>query len=299
MTLRGHINGALRKTTGYQIVRAGSVPPAPLPPEPARRGAARKSAKQPNTEPAPKRASKNDPNHPQDYDADTRATVELIRGRTMNHHTKTQSLIEAVRYVHRHEVPGAIVECGVWRGGSMLAVANTLVQLGATDRDLYLFDTYTGMTEPTERDIRINEGKHATELLNADDEPDAPMQWSRPANYVATLDDVREGFGSVEYPEERVHFVVGAVEKTVPGAAPQVISVLRLDTDWYASTKHELDHLYQRLSPGGVLILDDYGTWQGAREATDEFLAETGEPLLLNRIHRSRIAVKPGLRSVV
>ena len=120
-----------------------------------------------------------------------------------------------------------------------------------------------------------------------------------PENYVATLDDVREGFASVDYPMERVHFVEGPVEETVPGSAPEVISVLRLDTDWYASTKHELVHLYQRLAPGGVLILDDYGTWQGAREATDEWLSETGEPLLLTRVHRSRIAVKPGLSSVV
>ena len=183
----------------------------------------------------------------------------------------------------------------------MLAVANTLLQLGVTDRDLYLFDTYTGMTPPTERDIRINEGKHATELLNADDpgDPRAPMQWSRPENYVATLDDVQEGFASVAYPPERVHLVKGAVEETVPASAPGVISVLRLDTDWYASTRHELIHLYPLLSPGGVLILDDYGTWQGSREATDEFLAETGEPLLLTRVNRSRITVKPGLRSVV
>ena len=85
----------------------------------------------------------------------------------------------------------------------------------------------------------------------------------------------------------------------MPDSAPGVISVLRLDTDWYASTRHELIHLYPLLSPGGVLILDDYGTWQGSREATDEFLAETGEPLLLTRVNRSRITVKPGLRSVV
>ena len=301
MTLRGHINEALRKTTGYQIVRAGTEPPPRRPPTPPRQKEERSKPKKaaPKSEPKKRPASKNDPNHPQDYDADTRATLELIRGRTMNHHTKTQSLIEAVRYVTRHDIHGAVVECGVWRGGSMLAVANTLLQLGVTDRDLYLFDTYTGMTPPTERDIRINEGKHATELLNADDDAGAPMQWSRPENYVATLDDVQEGFASVAYPPERVHLVKGAVEETVPASAPGVISVLRLDTDWYASTKHELIHLYPLLSPGGVLILDDYGTWQGSREATDEFLAETREPLLLTRVNRSRITVKPGLRSVV
>jgi hypothetical protein len=89
------------------------------------------------------------------------------------------------------------------------------------------------------------------------------------------------------------------VEDTVPEHAPEVIAILRLDTDWYESTKHELVHLYSRLAPGGVLIIDDYGTWHGAKEATDEFLEATGEPLLLTRVARAAVAVKPGLRSVL
>ena len=81
------------------------------------------------------------------------------------------------------------------------------------------------------------------------------------------------------YPAERVHFVKGKVEDTIPGA-PERIAILRLDTDWYESTRHELEHLYPG-SPGGVLLLDDYGYWEGAREAVDEFLDQTGERLLL------------------
>ena len=300
MGMKARVNQVLSKATGYQIVRAGTAQPqnAPAPRPPAKK-AAKKPAKKPVKDPVPKMppGSKNDPQNPQDYDDDIRATLELVKGRTMTHHTKVQSLIEAVRYVTRHDIPGGILECGVWRGGSMLAVANTLNQLGVTDRDLYLFDTFTGMTEPTERDIRINEGKHADEFLKSDEI--GPMAWSRPEHFIATLDDVKEGFTSVDYPTERIHYVVGKVEDTVPDQSPEVISILRLDTDWYESTKHELEHLYRRLAPGGVLILDDYGTWQGAKEATDEFLAATGEPLLLNRVHRSRIAVKPGLESVM
>jgi hypothetical protein len=98
----------------------------------------------------------------------------------------------------------------------------------------------------------------------------------------------------VGYPEERIHFVPGRVEETLPQNAPKDIALLRLDTDWYASTKHELQHLYPRLVPGGVLIVDDYGYWQGARQAVDEYLSENGLALLLNRIdHTARIAVKP------
>ena len=104
---------------------------------------------------------------------------------------------------------------------------------------------------------------------------------------------MREGFEGVPYPAERVHFVKGRVEETVPDEAPERIALLRLDTDWYESTKHELEHLYPRLVSGGVLILDDYGWWKGAREAVDEWLASTGERLLLMRAGSGRVAVKP------
>jgi hypothetical protein len=214
----------------------------------------------------------------------------------MNRHPKVQFLVQAARYIDRYKIPGAIVECGVWRGGSMLAVAHTLLRLGVTDRDLHLFDTFTGMTAATERDVRISEGKHADELLAATGP--GPMAWARPGRFVATLDDVTEGFAALDYPKDRIHFVPGAVEDTVPRHAPDEIAILRLDTDWYESTRHELTHLYKRLAPGGVLIIDDYGTWQGSKEATDEFLDETGEPLLLTRVAQSRVAVKPGLQSV-
>jgi hypothetical protein len=230
---------------------------------------------------------------PSDYDDETKEIWDAVRFRTMTRHERVEALITAVRYVERHQVPGAIVECGVWRGGSMLACAHTLLRRGSIDRDLYLFDTFTGMSAPTDKDIRIEQGKSASELMSATGP--GPLAWNRPGRWVATLEDVKEGFAEIDYPEERVHFVVGQVEETVPEQAPATIAVLRLDTDWYESTKHELDHLYERLSPGGVLIIDDYGTWQGSKEATDEFLEETGEPLLLTRVARARFAVKPGL----
>jgi len=106
---------------------------------------------------------------------------------------------------------------------------------------------------------------------------------------------VREAVLSVGYPPERIHFVEGPVEETLPANAPGEIALLRLDTDWYASTRHELVHLYPRLVSGGVLILDDYGYWQGARRAVDEYLSESNVTLLLNRIDNTgRIALKPG-----
>ncbi len=98
----------------------------------------------------------------------------------------------------------------------------------------------------------------------------------------------------VGYPANRLHYVRGKVEETVPAQAPQQIALLRLDTDWYESTRHELKHLYPRLSSGGVLIVDDYGHWKGSRQATDEFIAETPEFGLLTRIdYTGRLSVKP------
>ena len=290
MRIRARVNRALTRTTGYRLARAGSTPPAsPAPPARKQPGSAKPRASAPGR--------RRPAGLPSDYDQETREIWEAVRDRTMTHHTRVHFLVQAVRYVERHHVPGAIVECGVWRGGSMLTVAHTLLRRGVTDRDLYLFDTFEGMTAPTERDVRITQGKHADELLAA--KGPGPMAWARPGRFVATLDDVKEGFATLDYPSDRVHYVPGRVEDTVPQQAPEGIAILRLDTDWYESTKHELTHLYQRLAPGGVLIIDDYGTWHGSKEATDEFLDETGEPLLLTRVSRAAVAVKPGLRSVV
>jgi O-methyltransferase len=98
---------------------------------------------------------------------------------------------------------------------------------------------------------------------------------------------------STGYDKQKVHFHQGKVELTIPAAAPDQIALLRLDTDWYESTRHELEHLYPRLSPGGILIIDDYGHWSGARKATDEYIEKYAPSLFLARIdYTGRIAVK-------
>ena len=184
------------------------------------------------------------------------------------------------------QVPGAIVECGVWKGGSMMAVAFTLLSLGVTTRDLYLFDTFAGMVPPGPMDRRFDDAS-AEQLLREADPADSASVWT-----VSNLAEVRAAMGSTGYPPDRVNLVEGRVEVTVPEKAPPTIGLLRLDTDWYESTRHELIHLFPRLSPGGVLILDDYGFWQGAKRAVDEYFAETGVPILLARIDDTgRIAV--------
>jgi O-methyltransferase len=266
MAWKRRFNEALTQLTGYQLTRP--KPPAPRP--------AASSAK-PAASAAPKL--------PADYDDEARETIGAVRPYTMTSPERLNAFILAVRYVNKHRIPGDIVECGVWRGGSMQAAARTLLSVGDTERDLYLFDTFEGMPPPTDRDLR-RDGEPAADLL-------ARQGKDRPIWAVATLDDVQEGFKQVPYPAERVHYVQGLVEETVPDRAPEKIAILRLDTDWYESTKHELEHLYDRLSPGGVLIIDDYGYFVGSRLATDEFIEARGEKLLLIPINSGRIAVKP------
>jgi hypothetical protein len=223
---------------------------------------------------------------PVDFDQLDVELCERVGPYTMTSPPRLYALTRAVEYAAGSRIPGAFVECGVWRGGSMMAVALTLLRLGVTDRDLYLYDTFAGMTPPTDADVKPS-GERAADLL-AEEARDADV-WA-----IASLEEVREAVLGVGYPEDRIHFVQGPVEETLPASAADEIALLRLDTDWYASTKHELVHLYPRLARGGVLILDDYGYWQGARRAADEYLAGLDKPLLLNRIdHTARIALKP------
>lgn len=264
MAWRNAVNGVLQQFTGYQLRRVPLPAPRPAPVGPA-------VAKAPQL--------------PADYDDEAKDIIRAVKPYTMTSPERLNAFILATRHVVRHGIPGDIVECGVWRGGSMQACARTLLSLGETDRDLHLFDTYEGMTPPTAEDRR-RDGRTARELLDAQDK-------DRPIWAVASLEDVQTGFDQVPYPKDRIHYVRGKVENTVPERAPEQISILRLDTDWYASTKHELAHLYGRLVSGGVLLIDDYGYWQGSRQAVDEFLEKTGEQLLLLRMDEGRIAVKP------
>jgi len=269
------INRTLGNLTGRMVVRADSFE------ELQRKAARKRKPAKPKPKPAKPKAL------PADYDDEAKQIIRAVRPWTMTGPDKVYALIQAVRYVTRHKIPGDVLECGVWRGGSMQAVARTLHALGDTSRDLYLFDTFEGMPAPSERDVRTSDERTAAELM-AEEAREDSLVWA-----VASLEDVREGMAQTGYPSERVHYVKGRVEETIPGRAPAQISILRLDTDWYESTKHELDHLYPRLSHGGVVLFDDYGYWEGAREAVDEFLDATGERLLLHRMASGRLAVKP------
>jgi hypothetical protein len=223
---------------------------------------------------------------PLDFDPIHVEIYKKIKDHTMTSPERIYSLIEAVRYVVKNRIPGAIVECGVWKGGSMMAVAETLRALGEESRELYLYDTFEGMSEPSEED-RTWAGEQAAVLLS-DRDREKNKIWA-----YSTIETVRGGMRSTGYPENKIRYIKGKVEETIPGVLPREIALLRLDTDWYESTRHEMQHLYPLLQKSGVLILDDYGHWQGARKAVDEYFAQSSEPMLLNRIDNTgRIAIK-------
>ena len=213
--------------------------------------------------------------------------LRSVRAYTMTSPERVFSVLEAVRYVLKSNLRGSIVECGVWRGGIMMAVALLLRAYERYDKDLYLFDSFEGMPLPADVDTDFRGRKAKTEFL-------ARKRSENSSNWCyASLRDVQANLESIGYPKSKIHFVAGMVENTIPMSAPEEIAILRLDTDWYASTKHELIYLYPRLVKGGVLIIDDYGHWQGARKAVDEFIQENKISILLNRIdHTGRVGIK-------
>jgi hypothetical protein len=223
------------------------------------------------------------------FTAEELKIINQVKPYTCSSSERLVGLINAVKYILSNHVPGALVECGVWRGGSVMAAIYTLLNQGDTSRDVYLFDTFEGMSEPTEKDVMFN-GQKASEVLSAESRKEgANSYWCN-----AGVEDVKRNVASTGYPSEKLHFVEGKVEATLPQHAPEQIALLRLDTDWYESTAHELMHLYPRVAPNGVVIIDDYGHWLGARQAVDEYFAKQKfKPFLGRMDYTGRVLVKP------
>jgi O-methyltransferase len=216
--------------------------------------------------------------------------VQTVKPYTLTSDERIAALLNAVRYVAEHKIPGAMAECGVWRGGSMMAVALTLLHHGDSSRQLYLYDTFEGMSEPTERDQSFDGQSAHSQLERV---PMGTGVWCR-----SPIEDVRTNILSTGYPEKNVHLIQGKVEQTLPSKSPERLALLRLDTDWYESTKHELIHLFPLLDPRGLLIIDDYGHWQGARQAVDEYFTEHKLNVYLHRVdYTCRIGVQVGCAS--
>lgn len=214
--------------------------------------------------------------------------INFVRPYTMTSNSSLISLSQAVEYIVNNKIPGSFVECGVWKGGSMMVIAKTLLKMNVNDKDLYLFDTFSGMTKPSNIDVGVGTKEKASEIFEKEKTGDDTSNWIR-----ASIEEVKKVVSKVGYNEKKLHFVEGKVEKTIPKNAPHEISLLRLDTDWYESTKHELIHLFPKLSKGGIIIIDDYDNWEGCRKAVDEYILNEKIPLLLVKIpNGGRIGIK-------
>lgn len=223
--------------------------------------------------------------YPPDLTKEEQEICMAVAPFTMTSVERILALIHATRYVTENGIKGDIVECGVWRGGSMMVVAHVLQRLGDTTRKLYLYDTFEGMPAPSERDKEFD-GTPADQLLKATTKNTGVWCY-------ADKNDVITNLRSTGYPEDNILLVEGKVEDTIPQTLPDSICLLRLDTDWYESTKHELTHLYPQLVKHGVLIIDDYGHWQGAKEATDEYYSQSQIKPFLHRIdYTGRLLIK-------
>lgn len=219
-----------------------------------------------------------------DLDEQFRPLTDSVKPFTMTSVERMYHLYNAARYLSQAKVAGDMLECGVWRGGSMMLVAKTLLEAGDTGRTLHLFDTYEGHPKPDSKlDVDMWGNRAVDEWIDLR-KTDETSDWAR-----VTIDEVRANMQSTGYPMDKVKLVKGMVEKTAAANVPEKLALLRLDTDWYASAKVSLEVFWPRLVVGGVLIVDDYGHYKGQRKAVDEFFS--GNPQLLHRIDYSCRAI--------
>jgi O-methyltransferase len=215
---------------------------------------------------------------PPDFERQYIEIIERVSPYTITSPERIYTLIQSVQYILRSEVKGDFLECGVYKGGSMMTIALTLMAEGVTDRDLYLFDTFDMVPVPDARDINIY-GKPALEWFSENNCFEVSLK-----SVNASVVNVKQNMAMTGYPMERMHFIEGLVENTIPEKAPKSVALLRLDTDWYQSTIHELTNLYPNVTPKGIVIVDDYGYYTGAREAVDEYFQKNNMMPFLHRI---------------
>ncbi len=225
---------------------------------------------------------------PSDFSEEEKQLIQSVNIYTMTSYERLVSLSRAVEYIEKNGIEGDIVECGVWKGGSMMLAAQMLVKLNNQSRRLFLFDTFEGMSKPDSNDVSFNNIRAADiyDQITENNKLDGAWCYS-------SIDEVKANLKKTGYNESNMHFIKGKVEDTLPLKEISKVSILRLDTDWYESTRHELETLYDKLVVGGVLIIDDYGHWAGARKAVDEFIEEKKCKIFLTRIdYTCRLAIK-------
>ena len=231
-----------------------------------------------------------DSNAPIELNQEENRIIHYVRANNLSM-CSTQNLQQtaiACKYIALNDIPGDFVECGVYKGGNAL-IAAKIFDMYKINKKVYLFDTFTGMTKPTKYDLRTSDKKPMLFKYLS-------LQQKNHTDWAYTsIEEVKENFKKVNLLKDNVIFVKGEVEKTLNQHIniPKAISFLRLDTDWYKSTKKELDILYSKLVFGGILVIDDYGYFDGARKAVDEYFKKHPPAPFLSLIDNgARIGVK-------
>jgi O-methyltransferase len=203
--------------------------------------------------------------------------INIVSPNTMTSIERISELYHSLEYIRTNNIEGDLVECGVWKGGNIKGIIDYLDYHKMHDRKVWLYDTFSGMTEPEDTDVDLN-GNKAEEILES-------VMCYAPLDYVKILME------SSNFPKEKINYVVGDVLETLEleENIPSKISLLRLDTDWYKSTKMELESLYPKLNNSGVLIVDDYGHWKGSKQAVDEFFK--GSEIKIHQIDYTGIKI--------
>ena len=206
--------------------------------------------------------------------------IEIVSPFTMTSVERIGALYDSLEYIRANNIQGDFVECGVWKGGNILGIMEYLAFHKMTDRKVFLYDTFEGMTPPEDIDKDLN-GRKAESILED-------------VMCISPIDEVRETILRSSFPMANVTFVVGDVCKTLNNANnlhKNNLALLRLDTDWYASTKKEMEVLYPKLNFGGVLIVDDYGHWKGSKTAVDEYFEGQGISPQIEKIDYTGIKI--------
>nr|CRH05955.1 putative Macrocin-O-methyltransferase [Candidatus Magnetococcus massalia] len=188
---------------------------------------------------------------------------QKIHGYTYCCNTRLRALYDALHTIEAQKVKGDVVECGTARGGSAALMGLTLTSLGS-ERSLWLYDSFEGIPAPTQND------------------PDLEIAQHYAGDFQGELDQVQALFSQLKI-EGRTEFVKGLFDETLPAAQVEQIALLHIDGDWYDSIMITLESLYDRVSIGGVIQLDDYGYWEGARKAVHDFMDRYGldDPLVV------------------
>lgn len=186
----------------------------------------------------------------------------FVRPYSMTPGERINALFQSLEFVRKNNIGGDFVECGVWRGGNILGIMKYLEFHNNLEPNVWLYDTFSGMTPPEDVDVDHQNNK-AADILQS-------------VLCMNSLEDVQKNLSVSNYPAEKVKYVIGDICETLldPKNVPDKIALLRLDTDWYNSTKIELEVLWDKLEMGAPCIIDDYGHWQGCRKAVDEFFAQ-------------------------